>query len=420
MALLDHLAFWRKSSNPESDGYGVFVDLMRRTYGSKAGVTITRDKALQIATVFACCRVQMDGVAQVPWKVMQKKPSPANISRHPQRHDAEDHAYFDVLYRQPNSWQTSFEFREQAVLHMGLGGRAYAYINEVEVMGRRYPELILLEPSRVTAEQAKDWSIQYKVRGRDGIEVIYPADKIWHLRGPSWDGFEGMEIFRLAREAMGLSAVLEDSHARMHKNGVKPSGTYSVEGALSEKQQKDLLNWLKEQAAADNVGNPLILDRGAKWISQSLSGVDAQHLETRRYQIEEICRFFRVLPIMVGYSDKTATFASAEAMFLAHVVHTLMPLYERIQQSADVNLLTREDRRNGYYTKLVEGGLMRGDKKTTAEYLARLVLAGVITRNEARALLDLNPAEGLDEPLTPTNMTNDPSGAVAQPSGVQA
>jgi HK97 family phage portal protein len=127
----------------------------------------------------------------------------------------------------------------------------------------------------------------------------------------------------------------------------------------------------------------------------------------------------RVMPIMVGYSDKTATFASAEAMFLAHVVHTLMPWYRRIQQSADVNLLTKADRRAGYYTKLDEAGLMRGDMKATAEYLARLTLGGIIERNEAREKLDLNPLAGLDEPLTPTNMTNDPSGAPAG-AGVQA
>lgn len=414
MALLDRVAFWRKSA-PETDWYGVFVDLLRNSLGSKAGITVTRDRALMVATVFACCQVRMEGVAQVPWKVMRKTPS--SLSRHPNREDAEDHPYFDVLYRQPNGWQTSFEFRETAVLHLSLAGRAYAYKGGAMVMGRHYPELILLDPGRVRSEQREDWSIVYKVRGRNGEEKTIPAEQIWHLRGPSWDGFEGLDILKLAREAIGLSAALEDSHAKMHKNGVRPSGTYSVDGALTVKQQEDLTAWLKAQASAENLGNPLILDRGAKWISQAMSGVDAQHLETRRHQIEEICRFFRVMPIMIGYSDKTATFASAEAMFLAHVVHTLMPLYERIQQSADVNLLTRDERRQGYYIKLVEAGLMRGDMKTTAEYLARLTLAGLMERNEGRAKLDLNPLDGLDEPLTPTNMTNDPSGAPAGNQG---
>ena len=168
-----------------------------------------------------------------------------------------------------------------------------------------------------------------------------------------------------------------------------------------------------ENAGADNAGSVMLLDRNAKFMSQAMTGVDAQHLETRRNQIEEVCRFFRVLPIMIGYSDKAATYATAEQMFLAHVVHTLMPWYERIQQSAEVNLLTRAERQGGLYIKLQEAALLRGAMKDTAEYLYRLTTAGIMERNEARSKLDLNPIDGLDDPLTPINMTTDPTGAPA-------
>lgn len=419
MALLDRFTGWAQRKSVTSDGYGVFVDLLMRSLGSKSGVTVSRDQAMRVSVVFACCRVLMDGVAQVPWKVMRKAPS--DVSRHPQREDADAHSLYDVLAHQPNGWQTSFEFREQLMLHLVLGGRYYAYKSVIDVgrTGPRIAELIPLDPARTRAIQADgDYSITYEVRGKDGETKIFPQSSIWHVRGPSWNGLEGLDVLSLAREAIGLSVATEETQAKLHANGIRPSGTYSIEAALSVKQQEELSAWLKKQAAAENVGAPLILDRGAKWLNQSMTGVDAQHLETRRHQIEEVCRFFRIMPIMVGYSDKTATFASAEAMFLAHVVHTLMPWYQRLQQSADVNLLTRADRQAGYYTKLNEGGLMRGDMKATAEYLARLTLAGIMERNESRAKLDLNPIEGLDEPLTPTNMTTDPTGAPAP--GVQA
>jgi phage portal protein BeeE len=107
-------------------------------------------------------------------------------------------------------------------------------------------------------------------------------------------------------------------------------------------------------------------------------------------------------------------------MFLSHVVHTLMPWYERIQQSAEVNLLTKADRAAGYYIKLHEAGLLRGAMKDTSEYLYRLTTAGVMERNEARAKLDLNPLVGLDDPLTPLNMTTDPAGFGAQTGGSNA
>lgn len=120
-----------------------------------------------------------------------------------------------------------------------------------------------------------------------------------------------------------------------------------------------------------------------------------------------------VMPIMVGYSDKSQTYASAEQMFLAHLTHCLMPWYERIQQSADVNLLTQQERQAGYYTKLLEAGLIRGDLKSQGEYQYRMVTGGIMSRNESRSLMDLNPIAGLDDPLTPTNMTNNPSGLPA-------
>jgi HK97 family phage portal protein len=418
MALLDRVAFWRKSAT-STDGYGVFVDLLMRSLSSKAGVTVTRDRALQVSVFFACCRVLMDGVAQVPFKVMQQTPS--DVSRFPQCLDAPQHDTYDLLQTQPNGWQSAFEFREQMMLHVLVGRRgAFAFKNIVQIGGRsRIAELILLDPGRVTPKQARDWSLTYEVRGRDGDVQTFAQDQIWHLRGPSWNGFEALDILGLAREALGLTIAAEETQSKMHKNGVRPSGVFSVEGTLNEPQQKQLTNWIKEQAAAENVGNPLIIDRGAKLVGNIMSAVDQQLLETRRHQIEEVCRFMRVMPIMVGYSDKTATFASAEAMFLAHVVHTLMPWYRRIQQSADINLLTKDDRRSGYYTKLDEAGLMRGDMKATAEYLSRLTLAGIIERNYARSKLDLNPIEGLDEPLTPTNMTNDPSGAPAKQEETQ-
>ena len=139
--------------------------------------------------------------------------------------------------------------------------------------------------------------------------------------------------------------------------------------------------------------------------------MDIQHLETRNHQVAEVCRFFRVNPIMIGYSDKAVTYASAEQQFLSHLVHTLMPWYSRIEQSANAWLLTAVDRRAGYYTKFTERGLLRGAMKDEAEYLSRLVERGVLTRNEARELMDRNPIDGLDEPLTPSTSPAAPPAA---------
>ena len=412
MKLWDRITGRKAADAAQDGGLG---DILARIMGgtrSKSGASVTLDTALRVSAVFACARVISEGIAQVPFKV--KRESKSAISHHPQKDDATDHPLFDLLHRRPNGWQTSFEFRETMALHCLLAQGAYAFKNTVTI-GSRGPqvvELILLDPSRVTAVQNADWSMTYKVRGKSGEVKEFPQEAIWHLRGPSWDGFEGMDVLKIARDAIGLAISTEESHATLHAKGVRPSGVYSVEGTLSSEQYKALKEWItKENAGADNAGGPMLLDRAAKWVSQAMTGVDSQHLETRRYQVEEVCRFFRVLPLMIGHSDKTQTFASAEQLFLAHIVHCLMPWYERIQQSAEVNLLTRVERSEGYYIKLVETGLMRGAMKDTAEYLYRLTMAGIMERNEARGKLELNPLEGLDEPLTPVNMTIDPAGS---------
>jgi HK97 family phage portal protein len=208
-----------------------------------------------------------------------------------------------------------------------------------------------------------------------------------------------------AREAIGLSIATEEAHALLHKNGAQASGLYSVEGALSPQQYKDLSDWLKKQITADDKHSPLVLDRGAKWTQISMSGVDAQHLETRKHQVEEVCRAFRVMPIMIGQADKAATYASAEQMFLAHVVHTLCPWYERIEQSADVNLLSKRDREQGIYTKFLPNGLMRGAAKDRSDFYYKMWQMGAYSPNDILRLEDENPYKGGDRRYIPVNYT---------------
>ncbi len=272
-------------------------------------------------------------------------------------------------------------------------------------------ELAPLQSNRVVVDRRPDGSKRIKLFTDDGSYKELDPSEVWHWKGLSWDSSVGLNIIRYAREAIGLAMATEQSHATRHANGIESNGVYSVEGSLNKDQYGQLREWLaKYKPGGENYGSPMILDRDAKFHSTEMNGVDAQHLETRNHQIQEICRMFRVMPIMAGYADKTATYASAEQMFLAHVVHTLAPWYERIEQSADAQLLTQEDRRAGYYTKFTTAGLLRGAVKDQGEYLSKLVERGIITRNEARSLIEFNRLEGLDEPLTPANLlgeTND-------------
>lgn len=361
---------------------------------SKTGITVGWSEALHVTTVLACVSRVADGVAMAPWKVF--KPLKGGGAEP----DVSNPIY-RLLYRRPNRWQTSFEFRQTLIFHRMLCGNAFVLKSFV---GGRLYELIPIEPQRVAVHRRPDLSMTYSITGDDGSQREFAANMVWHLRGPSWNSWMGMDPMKLAREAIGLSLATEETHALLHRNGAQTQGIYSVEGKLDKDQHKDLQNWIDAQVGGPNRHKPLILDSGGKYLQTTMSGVDSQHLETRRHQIEEVCRGLNVRPIMVMHSAKEATFASSEQMFLAHVVHTLNPWWEEISQSADVNLLDPE---SDSYTKFNAGILLHGSMDAEASYFAAALgsggTRGWYTQNEVRALKEMNPLPGGDELPMATN-----------------
>jgi len=376
------------------------LDLFKEIYGgkqTKSGVTVNAANAIDISTVFACCRVIGEGIAQVPLQLMVESADGKT------RKKAKNHPLYNKMAFKPNRWQTSFEWRELVCWHVVLCGNHYSFINR---LGNKIVELYPFTPGSVEVTFDRG-VLTYKVTAEDGTSQIFPASSILHVRGPSMNGWYGLEAVKHAREAIGLAMATESAAANLHNNGVNASGVYSVDGTLTPDGYKNLSEWIaKHYAGAENAGKTLILDRAAKWVQTQMTGIDAQSLEQRRFQIEEICRFARVMPIMVGYSDKAATYASAEQMFLAHVVHTLAPWYQRLEQCFDANLLTDKEREQGYYFNFVEEGLLRGSLIDTKETILGYVNGGILTPNEGRAKLDQNPdADPASDKLRiPTNI----------------
>lgn len=392
------MGFWSRLTGRASKAVST-LEIFREVFGgreSNSGRSVTALSALEVTAALRCVGVLADGVATVPLKVMRKDPVTGR------RQEAIDHSLFDLLHVEPNDWQDSLQFRETLVFHLALTGNAFVFVNRVR---GQIVELIPIEPGLVTVKRADDMSLTYRVTAANGAAQIFPAASIWHLRGPSWNSWMGLETVKLAREAIGLAMATEEAHARLHKNGVQPSGMYAVEGPLTDDQHKKLRAWLRQHhAGLANVGEPLVMDRSAKWVGQRMSGVDAEHLATRRHQIEEVCRAFGVMPIMVGYSDKAATYASAEQMFLAHAVHTLRPWHRRFEATIRRNLLSEDDRKAGFYVKFFDTELLRGAAKDRGEFYMRGIQAGWLLRNEARGFEDMDEVDGLSEPLAPMNM----------------
>lgn len=391
----------RKSSGSSSAEIRELLSAMQGG-ASASGANVTWQTALRVTTALACARVIAEGIAQVPFKLFRETPGGGKdtASNHP----------LQALLQKPNAWQTSYEFRETIAMHMVMAGSAYVWINRAR---GQIVELLPYRPEQVTVKK-DGWDVQYEINTDDGKRVVIPTEDMWHLRGPSWDAVIGLDAVRLAREALGLALTTEEHGARMFKNGARVGGILTTDKDLREDQRKALRESFEAMhAGTANAYKTGVMWGGLKWQQTAMQSDHAQLIEQRRFQVEEICRAFRVMPIMVGYSDKTATYASAEQMFLAHIVHTLGPWYARIEQSADAMLLTDDDRDAGLYFKFMPQGLMRGAHKDRAEYFKAALGAGGspawMTPDEVRALDELNPLGG-DAAKLPV-ATNIPKGA---------
>lgn len=353
---------------------------------AKSGATVTWRTALEATTSLACARLIAQGIAQVPYKLMRYD----GTNRIPASTDP----LFYLLHDSPNEWMTSYEFRETMGLHLVFCGDFFAFINRT---GNRITELLPFEPQMVTVKR-DGWRLSYEIAIEDGKKMAVPAGSMWHVRGPSWNTWKGLEGVRLARESIGLAMSTEEHGSLVFKNGAYGSGILTTDQMLDTDKSNELReSWQKKLDSGNRFGVG-ILWGGLKWQPMSAPNDEMQLLETRKFQVEEVCRAFGVDPTMVGYSDKASTYASVEQKYIGHIVHTLAPWGVRIEQSANKQLLTETQRKQGYYTKFMFNGLMRGSAKERAEYFARALGAGGsppwMTQDEVRELDEMNPMGG--------------------------
>ena len=365
--------------------------------GSRAGKSVTRETLLQTSAILCGARVISQGIAQVPLKLYRETEGGGRVKREPAR----DHPLYRLLADQPNDFQTSFSFRETLVMHAVIGGDGYAFVNRAA--DGRVRELIPMAPDQVSCGWDKTRKeVKYAI-GNDTM----PSDRVLHVHGPSWTGFSGLSALELAREAVGLSTAMRDSQSDLFAKGGRPSGVLATESELGPETVDRVRSQWAERYGPNGDGGIAVLDGKWKFDPLRMTSADAQMLETMNFLIEEVARFLMVFPQMLMRADKP-TYASVEQFFIAHVVHTLDPWMDRIEQEIKRTLIGYDEENANVYPRFSREGLLRGAARDRAEFYKAALGAGGsppwMTQNEVRVLEQLNPVEGGDELVMPQNM----------------
>lgn len=386
--------FFKRKGNPFSpQDLTNYIGFSVDTY---TGRRVSPALALKLTAVFGCVRVLAESVGMLPCFLYQATDNG--------RIKAPKEKLYSLLYIAPNEYMTPQEFWEYLIGCLCLRGNFYAY--KVKVFGE-VVELLPLLPDSVQPKLNEKWEPVYQVTFPDGSYKTLSQEEIWHVRTFTTDSLVGLSPISYARQAIGLGLATEEHGARLFNNGAVPSGVLQTDQSLTDEAYKHLKDNFQEQhQGLSNAHKPMILEMGLKWNNISMSAEDAQFLDTRKFQLEEICRIFRVPLHMLQNTDR-ATFSNIENLGMGFVNYSLVPYLTRIEQRINNGLVSKE-KRGQFYAKFNVGALLRGDMKSRYESYATGINWGILSPNECRDLEERNPREGGDVYLTPMNMTTKP------------
>lgn len=379
-----------------------FFDLLMENrgvgYETASGRKITALGSLQNTAVFACARILAESEASLPLILYQR------LERGKER--ATGHGLFDVLHTLANPEMTSVELRETLMGHLVLWGNAYA---EIQRRGGRVVALWPLRPDRVDIRRMPSGELAYVVTMGDPLErdpeqAVLPWANVMHIKGLGYDGVKGYSPISLARQAVGLALATEEFGARFFGNGARPGVVLEHPGLLNDKAHERLkTSWEGRHQGLENSHRVAILEEGMKLHEVGIPPEDAQFLETRKFQVTEIARLFRVPPHMLADLER-ATFSNIEQQSLDFVIHSLRPWLVRWEQAISRDLLTPAERRQGYFAEHLIDALLRGDIVARYQSYAQGRQNGWLSANDIREMENMNPVPGGDVYLVPLNM----------------
>ena len=352
---------------------------------SSAGKRVNERTAMQTSAVYACVRVISESVASLPLHLYRYTDNGG-------KEKALEHPLYHLLHDEPNPEMTAYSFFETALTHLLLWGNFYAQVirnGKGEVISL-YP----LMPDRMNVDRDDKGKLYYEYTltsddpdGKSKSSIVLKPEDVLHVPGLSFDGLVGYSPISMAKSCIGLGIAAEEYGSKFYANGAAPSGVLEHPGTLKD-PSKVRESWTQTFGGSANSNKVAVLEEGMKYTPISINPSEAQFLDTRKFQVTEICRIFRVPPHMVADLDKSS-FSNIEQQSLEYVQYTLRPWLTRLEQAMYRRLFT-EDEKKRYFFKFNVDGLLRGDYQSRMNGYAVGIQNGFMSPNDIRTLEDLD------------------------------
>ena len=343
-------------------------------FGSSAsGKSVNPRNAVQVSTVYACVRVIAETIASLPVGVYEATENGSQKSV--------THPLYRLLHDEPNPEMSSFVWRETMLSHLLLWGNSYSQIirsGKTSILGL-YPLL----PDRMEVDRDSSGRLTYSYTTTEGGAVQLNPEDVLHIPGLGFDGIMGYSPIALEKNAIGLGIAAEEYGSKFFQNGARPSGILTHPNTVRDpKRLRE--SWNATYGGSSNGAKVAILEENMSFTPISLPNNEAQFLEMRKFQVEEICRIFRVPPHLIGDLSRS-TFANIEHQSIDFAMHTIRPWLVRIEQAMNRALFS-ENEKGRFYVQFNIDGLMRGDYKSRMEGYAIARQNGWMSANDIRAL----------------------------------
>lgn len=361
---------------------------------SAAGKLVNLDRALQLATVWACIRLTAEAIAGLPLQFYSKGDDGS-------REEWDDDQTIDVLTIQPNRDQSAYHFWQAMAGWAAAQGNSYA---EKTYVGTRLMALHHFPNTQCSPARDENNNLVYRIVDR-GKNYTLPREKIFHLRGFGLGGDLALSPIACGVQTIGTAMAADEAAGKMFANGLQASGLLKVDAKLSDEQREQIEKVMEKFIGSERWGKLMVLGAGMSFDSLQLNPNDAQMVETRRFEIEEICRWWNVPPIFVGHAAQGQTMwgTGVEQLLIAWLTLGLNPWLRSFEAQIRIDLIPRNVRHRTY-GEFNREGLLQADSETKAKFLGAMVQNALMTRNEARKKINLPRVDGGDELTAQTNL----------------